>query len=89
MPERHELRYLDINNNKLFTVDLTKGPDSLKTYHTGMPVGVTADIEGVDSSEIILCGAKDGVTWFNLKSGKHEYIAKYWSGADAQDKTHR
>ena len=89
MPERHELRYLDINNNKLFTVDLTKGPDSLQTYDTSMPVGVTADIEGVESSEIILCGAKDGVTRFNFKSGKHEYVAKYWSGADAQDKTHR
>lgn len=80
---------MDINNNKLFIVDLTRGPDSLKTCDTSMPIGVTADIEGVDSSEIILCGAKDGVTKFNLKSGEHEYVAKYWSGDEAQDRTHR
>lgn len=54
-----------------------------------MPVGVTADIEGVDPAEVILTGAKDGVTKFNLKTGQHEYIAKYWSGSDAQEKTRR
>ena len=54
-----------------------------------MPVGVTADLEGVDSSQIILCGAKDGVTKFNLKTEEHEYVAKYWGGVDAADKTRR
>jgi hypothetical protein len=73
----------------LHIVDLHKGPDSLKTIDTGLPVGVTADIDGVDSAEIILCGAKDGVTKFNLKTGKHEYVAKFWTGADAADKTRR
>ena len=87
--ERNELRYLDINNHKLFVIDLNRGPDSIKTIDTGMPVGVTADLDGVDSSEIILTGAKDGVTKFNLQTGKHEYVAKYWSGADAEDKTRR
>ena len=87
--DRNELRYLDINNHKLFVIDLAKGPKSIHTFDTGMPVGVTADIEGVDSSEVILCGAKDGVTKFNLKTQKHEYLAKYWSGAAAEDKTRR
>lgn len=54
-----------------------------------MPVGVTADIEGIDPAEVILTGAKDGVTKFNLKTGQHEYVAKYWSGPDAQEKTRR
>jgi len=54
-----------------------------------MKVGVTADIEGVDSTEVILTGAKDGVTKFNLKTGKHEYVARYWSGSDAEEKTRR
>ena len=45
-----------------------------------MPIGVTADIDGVDSSETILCGAKDGVTKFHIATGKHDYVAKYWSG---------
>lgn len=89
VPERHELRFMDINNHKIFVIDLHKGPGSLRTIETGMPVGVTADIEGVDSSEIILTGAKDGVTKFNLNTGQHEYIARYWSGQDAQEKTRR
>ena len=54
-----------------------------------MPVGVTVDIEGVDSSETILAGAKDGVTKFNLKTQKHDYVVKYWSGAGAEEKTKR
>jgi hypothetical protein len=79
----------DINNKKLFIIDLAKGPESIRTIDTKMPIGVTANIEGVDSSEVILAGAKDGVTKFNLKTGEHEYVAKYWSGSDAEDKTRR
>lgn len=89
MPERHELRFMDINNHKLFVIDLGKGPESVRTIETGMPIGVTADIEGIDSAEVILAGAKDGVTKFNLKTGQHEYVAKYWSGADAPVQTRR
>ena len=70
-------------------MDLDRGPDSIKTINTGMPVGVTADLEGIDSSETILCGAKDGVTKFNLQTEKHEYVAKYWSGVDADEKTRK
>jgi len=54
-----------------------------------MPIGVTVDIEGVDSSQVVLAGAKDGVTKFNLQTGQHEYVAKYWSGAQAEEKTRR
>ncbi|KAK5073454.1 rRNA-processing protein cgr1 [Lithohypha guttulata] len=89
VPERNELRFLDINSSKLYIIDLNKGPDSLKEIDTGMPVGVTVDIEGVDSSEIVLAGAKDGVTKFNLKTQKHDYVVKYWSGAGAEEKTKR
>ncbi|KAH0847946.1 putative calcium homeostasis protein Regucalcin [Fonsecaea pedrosoi] len=87
--ERNELRYMDINNKKLFIIDLAKGPESVKIIDTSQPIGVTANIEGVDSSEVILAGAKDGVTKFNLKTGEHEYVAKYWKGADAEDKARR
>jgi len=54
-----------------------------------MPIGVTANIEGVDPSEIVLAGAKDGVTKFHLKTGVHEYVSKYWSGPNVEDKTRR
>jgi sugar lactone lactonase YvrE len=90
VPERHELRFLDINAHKLLIVDLKKGPSSTRTIETGTPIGVTADLADIDSSETILAGVKDGVTKFNLKTGEHEYVAKYWTGSvDAQDKTRR
>lgn len=87
--ERNELRFLDINSSKMYLIDLNQGPDSAREIDTKMPVGVTADIEGVDSSQVILTGAKDGVTKFNLQTGEHEYIAKFWSGLESQEKTHR
>lgn len=79
----------DINNKKLFIIDLAQGPESVKIIDTKMPIGVTANIQGVDSSEVILAGAKDGVTKFNLKTGEHQYVVKYWNGPDAEDKTRR
>lgn len=79
----------DINSSKLYLIDLNKGPSSLREIDTGMPIGVTADIEGVDSSRVVLAGAKDGVTKFDLETGQHEYIAKFWSGAEAEDKARR
>lgn len=78
--ERNELRFVDINNCKLYRVDLTKGPSSLTSIDTEVPVGITADIEGQDG--IILVGAKDGVSKFNLSTGKHEYIAKFFPGKE-------
>lgn len=79
----------DINSSKLFVVDLSKGPNSVKEISTGQKVGVTVDIDGVDSSKTILTGAKDGVTKFDLETGEHTYIAKFWSGVGAEDKARR
>ena len=53
-----------------------------------MAVGVTADIEGSDDN-IILTGAKDGITKFNLDTGKHEYITKLWTESEGPDKVRR
>lgn len=80
---------MDINNHKLFVIDLDKGPESVNTIETSIPIGVTTDLEGIDSAEVILTGAKDGVTKFNLKTGQHEYVAKYWNGPDAAVQTRR
>jgi sugar lactone lactonase YvrE len=52
----------------------------LTSIDTGVPVGITADIEGQD--ELILVGAKDGVSKFNLNTGMHEYIAKFFPGKE-------
>jgi hypothetical protein len=80
---------MDINDHKLLIIDLNKGPESVRVIETTIPIGVTADIEGVDSSEVILTGAKDGVTRFNLLTAKHEYVVKYWTGDDAEEQTRR
>jgi sugar lactone lactonase YvrE len=48
-----------------------------------VPVGITADIEGQE--DIILVGAKDGVSKFDLSTGKHEYIAKFFPGKEESD----
>jgi hypothetical protein len=52
-----------------------------------MAVGVTADIEGRD--DIILTGAKDGVTKFDLETGKHEYVTKLWAEGEGAEKVRR
>jgi sugar lactone lactonase YvrE len=59
---------------------LKKGPSSLVTIDTGVPVGITADIEGEE--DIILVGAKNGVSKFNMSTSKHEYIAKFFPGKE-------
>lgn len=61
----------------------------MQKIDTGIPIGVTADIEGLDPADTILAGAKDGVTKFHLRTREHEYIAKYWQGPDAQEKSRR
>lgn len=83
----HDEDLKDISQKKLHIVDLAKGPESLRTIDTGMTVGVTADIKGRD--DIILTGAKDGVTEFNLETGKHEYVTKLWAKTDGPEKVRR
>ena len=76
----------DIYGHKLHLVSLSKGPSSLRSIDTKLPVGVTADIDGVE--DIILTGCKDGITKFNLSTSEHEYLAKWWAGhSDEQSKT--
>jgi len=82
--KRNELRFVDIWDEKLYIVDLSKGPSSLKSINTGMSIGVTADIEGED--DVILAGAKDGITRFNLKTAEHQHVAKFWNETDGPDK---
>ena len=76
----------DIWNEKLFVVDLAKGPASLKEFHTNKAFGVTADIEGSETD--IVAAAKDGFVKFDLTTGKQEYLAKLWSENDKPDNNH-
>lgn len=56
----------------------------MKVINTSISIGVTADIEGW--AEVILAGAKDGITKFNVQSARHEYVAKFWNEDDGPDK---
>ncbi|KAL9111478.1 MAG: hypothetical protein Q9227_004156 [Pyrenula ochraceoflavens] len=82
--DRNELRFVDIWNHKLHFVNVEKGPNSLRTIDTGVALGVTADVEG---SDLLLTGAKDGLTLFNTETGEHKYLAKFWD--HDKDKEHR
>jgi sugar lactone lactonase YvrE len=84
--ERNVLRFVDIKKKRLHTVDLGVGPSSLRTLQLDMPVGVTADIEGVDSSRKILVGGKSGVSVLDRETGKYELLKKYY---DSEEETER
>jgi len=86
--EHHRLRFVDIKKHQLHVIDLTAGPDSLVTLQLDMPVGVTADIEGVDSREKILIGGKQGIAVLDRKSGKYEYLKK-WFDQEESERDHR
>lgn len=68
-------------------VDLAQGPASLRSIDTGLTVSVAVDIDG--EPESLLCGVQDGVTVFNLRTGQHRYVAKFWPEDDASDKARR
>jgi sugar lactone lactonase YvrE len=61
------LRFVDIKNHRFHMINLSVGPSSLKTIQLDIPVGVTADINGVDPQKKILIGGKDGPG--SLRSG--------------------
>ncbi|EPE30175.1 Calcium-dependent phosphotriesterase [Glarea lozoyensis ATCC 20868] len=84
--ERNTLRFVDIKNKRLHSVDLNVGPESLKTLELDMSVGVTADIEGVDSSKKILVGAKNGVYILDRETGGFGLLKKYYDDEEKDER---
>jgi sugar lactone lactonase YvrE len=82
----HTLRFVDIKKKQLHTIDLAQGPASLKTLQFDMPVGVTADIEGVDSKKKILVGGKSGIYVLDRESGKAQLLKRFY---DSEEKDER
>lgn len=70
------LRFVDIKKKQVHIVDLARGPASLRTLQLDVPVGVTADIEGVDPKDRILVGLKYGIAVLDLQTGRYEYVGK-------------
>lgn len=81
------LRFVDIKKHRLHTFSLDKGPISLKTRQLGMPVGVTADIEGVDSQRRILLGGKKGLAVFERDSGSWEYLNMFYDSMERAERS--
>lgn len=38
-PEHNELRFIDLDYEKVYFVDLAKGPSSMRVLHTESPIG--------------------------------------------------
>ncbi|WYZ40740.1 hypothetical protein EsH8_IV_001081 [Colletotrichum jinshuiense] len=72
------LRFVDIKKKQVHFINLDQGPESLRTVQLDVPVGVTADIAGVDPKEKILVGLKYGIATLDVQSGKYEYISKLY-----------
>lgn len=84
--ENNKLRFVDIKKRHLHVIDLAKGPESLKTVQLDMPVGVTADIEGIDSQEKILVGGKHGIAVFDRKTEKYEYLKRFYDSNERDER---
>lgn len=80
------LRFVDIIKKRLHTVSLTEGPSSLKTLQFDIPVGVTADIEGVDPSKKVLIGGKQGIYLVDRETGKLELLKRFYDSEEKDDR---
>ncbi|KAI9371972.1 hypothetical protein BJX61DRAFT_543182 [Aspergillus egyptiacus] len=84
----NQFRFVDIWEQKLYVVDLAKGPVSLQSFDTADAVGVTVNIKNPSESrkDHIVVAAKHGFALLNRKTGELSYIAKPW---DEHDKLRR
>ncbi|OKL56499.1 hypothetical protein UA08_08243 [Talaromyces atroroseus] len=81
-PERNELRFVDLDYEKVYFLDLEQGPVSLRAVHTESPIGlhakrnsVTADmIDDSGNNVQIVVAAKHGFATLDRQSGALSYI---------------
>lgn len=85
----NSLRFVDIKQRKLHTVDLSKGPSSLVTKEFTVPVCFTADIKGVDPTEKIIVGGKNGVYILDRGSGDLKLIKNFCDATGDEERTLR
>ncbi|GES62427.1 calcium homeostasis protein Regucalcin [Aspergillus terreus] len=91
---RNEFRFVDIWEQKLYVLDLAKGPDSLKTLDTSASIGVTANIKdaGDAHKDQIVVAAKYGFALANRSTGELSYLCKagdVFPEQDDPEKPHR
>ncbi|PGH12492.1 hypothetical protein AJ79_04236 [Helicocarpus griseus UAMH5409] len=83
--ERNELRFVDILEEKLHVLDLAKGPQSLKSFDIGVPIGVTGNIEGPVGDDSIVVAAKHGFAKVDRQTGQLTYIQRIFSDANGEN----
>ncbi|PLB38668.1 SMP-30/gluconolactonase/LRE family protein [Aspergillus candidus] len=88
---RNELRFVDIWEEKLYSLDLAQGPSSLRILDTSTSIGVTANIaDPTDSYEgQAVVAAKHGYALLNRTTGELSYLAKVWDEQKDAAKAHR
>ncbi|ORY68410.1 regucalcin like protein [Pseudomassariella vexata] len=65
---RNECRFIDIIDHKLYTFNPSRGPESLKAVTTQETIGVTANIKGSTTEQIV--GARHGLATLNAGTGE-------------------
>ncbi|KAL4784807.1 hypothetical protein BJX76DRAFT_202556 [Aspergillus varians] len=81
---RNEFRFVDIWDQKLYSLDLAKGPQSLKTVATSESIGVTANIANGSEGQKdqVIAAAKYGFALVNRNTGELSYVARPWEEPD-------
>lgn len=85
--DTNTIRFLDVEKQKVFRVDVNAGPSSLKTVKDyDISMGCTADIEG-NPSEFVFAG-KYGFGIASKTSGEYRWIQRVWSPAEIASNKH-
>lgn len=51
--ERNELRFVDLDYEKIYFVDLAKGPSSMRVLHTESPIGYVSPLSGQITEKLL------------------------------------
>lgn len=82
------LRFLDIENHEVHTVDMSQGATSHKVLATlDAPIGCTANIAG-RPDEILFAGGR-GFGILHAKTGRSQVFHDYWTEAETQQPKYR
>ncbi|OJJ44565.1 hypothetical protein ASPZODRAFT_134646 [Penicilliopsis zonata CBS 506.65] len=83
---RNEYRFVDIWEHKLYSMDLAKGPSSLKVVETPTSIGVTANLANTEDvyKNKIAVGAKQGFALANRETGELTFLRKAWDENDVR-----
>ncbi|KAH8700192.1 putative calcium homeostasis protein Regucalcin [Talaromyces proteolyticus] len=83
-PARNELRFIDIDHEKAYFLDLAKGPESLRVVSVNSPIGVTTDVaDGSADNPKILVAAKHGFATLDRQSGSLTYVNRVYNDSEA------